>query len=134
MDGNDQFYKNLVVLLKMFKNRPYHLAKYLVDNKAFGLEFKKKVELSSKLREISRDAADLDVPIPISINDISKMIDFYDTLIDELSQIETKKSHDEIEQELNKKLDNLIKDEKFEEASKVRDYMQRNGVKRINKF
>ena len=29
---NEDLYRNLVILLKMFKNRPYHLAKYLIEN------------------------------------------------------------------------------------------------------
>ena len=28
-------HKNLIALLKIFKNRPYHLAKYLIDNMNF---------------------------------------------------------------------------------------------------
>lgn len=135
MEGNEEFYKNIVVLLKMFKNRPYHLAKYLVDNRAFNSDFIKKIELSSKLNDFSKDESESKLlSVPIVVHDISKMIDFYDSLIDELSQIETKKSPQEIESEFNLKLDNLIKSEKFEEASKVRDYMQKNGIKRINKF
>ena len=47
-EDKDQLYKNLVILLKMFKNRPYHLAKYLTDNTAFSQEFIKKILESDK--------------------------------------------------------------------------------------
>jgi cysteinyl-tRNA synthetase len=136
MERNEEFYKNLVLLLKMFKNRPYHLAKYLIENGAFNLDFINKVEKSGKLNELSKEESQnpKNLNVPIVIHDISKMLDFYDSLIDELSQIEKQKSPEELEIELNQKLDNLIKTEKFEEASKVRDYMQKNGVKRVNKF
>jgi hypothetical protein len=136
MEKNEEFYKNLVLLLKMFKNRPYHLAKYLIENGAFNIDFINKVEKSGKLNELSKEESQnpKNLNVPIVIHDISKMLDFYDSLIDELSQIEKQKSPEELEIELNQKLDNLIKTEKFEEASKVRDYMQKNGVKRINKF
>ena len=136
MERNEEFYKNLVLLLKMFKNRPYHLAKYLIENGAFNLDFINKVEKSGKLNEISKEESQnpKNINVPIVIHDISKMLDFYDSLIDELSQIEKQKSPEELESELNQKLDDLIKTEKFEEASRVRDYMQKIGVKRINKF
>lgn len=136
MEKNEEFYKNLVLLLKMFKNRPYHLAKYLIENESFNIEFIKKVENSSRLGEISKEEYQnpRNINVPIAIDDINKMLDFYDSLIDELSQIEKQKSPQELESELNNKLDDLIKTEKFEEASRIRDYMQKNGVKRINKF
>ena len=48
---NEDLYRNLVILLKMFKNRPYHLAKYLIENSALTNEFIKKVSENSKLSE-----------------------------------------------------------------------------------
>ena len=41
---NEELYRSLVILLKMFKNRPYHLAKYLVENSALTDEFIKKLK------------------------------------------------------------------------------------------
>lgn len=135
MDTNDQFYNNLIILLKLFKNRPNHLAKYLTENRAFTGEFISKIKGSQKLTDYSEEESQLHkLVVPIAFTDISGMLDFYDSLIDELSQIEKKKTPQELESELNSKLDELIKNEKFEEASKIRDYMQKNGVKRINKF
>jgi pentatricopeptide repeat protein len=43
------------------------------------------------------------------------------------------KSKSEISKELNDKLDSYIREEKFEEAAKLRDYMQKNSIKRKNK-
>ena len=51
---NEELYRSLVIMLKMFKNRPYHLAKYLVENSALTEDFIKK--LSLKLgREIQEE-------------------------------------------------------------------------------
>ena len=39
--NNEQLYRNLIAILKLFKNRPYHLAKYLIENDAFTDKFLK---------------------------------------------------------------------------------------------
>ena len=51
MDKNEELNKSLVVLLKMFKNRPYHLAKYLIENSALNNEFINKLTKSDKLKK-----------------------------------------------------------------------------------
>ena len=50
---NEELYRSLVLLLKMFKNRPYHLAKYLVENSALTEDFIKKLKNSDKLKELN---------------------------------------------------------------------------------
>ena len=130
---NENLYKNLVVLLKMFKNRPYHLAKYLIDNSALDSDFISKIENSDKLikseKEVKKDHS-----VPIQFNDISQMMEFYDSFIDEISQSDKKKSKEELTKDLNDKLNSFIKNEKYEDASKIRDYMYNLGIKRTNKF
>lgn len=49
---NEDLYRNFVILLKMFKNRPFHLAKYLIENSALTEDFIKKVMNSSSLKEL----------------------------------------------------------------------------------
>jgi protein-arginine kinase activator protein McsA len=62
------------------------------------------------------------------------MEQFYDSLLEEINELKKNKpSPLDISESLNQKLDELIKSEKFEEASKVRDYMKKNSIKRINK-
>ena len=131
IDNNEELYKSLVLLLKMFKNRPYHLAKYMVDNSALNEDFIKKILKSDKLKELSDESDNSD--LPVYFVDISKMDEFYNSFIDDIKQISKEKNIEELSKELNEKLDTYIKDEKYEEASRIRDYMLRNEIKRINK-
>ena len=131
MESNDELYKKIVTLLKIFKNRPYHLAKYLMENNAFNKPFINKISKSNKLDEISSDE-EINKYLPTTFNNIQHMQDFYDSLLDEIKQISTNKSKKQLESELNEKLDSYIKLEKFEEAAKLRDYMSKNSIKRKN--
>jgi len=132
---NEELYRSLVILLKMFKNRPYHLAKYLVENSALTEDFIKKLKNSDKLKELNdgektSEQKLLPVPVPVYFVDISQMENFYNSFIDDIQQLSKEKSIEEITKELNIKLDDLIKQEKYEEAARVRDYMTRNNIKR----
>lgn len=108
---NEQSYNNLVELLKLFKDRPYHLAKYLIEKDAFTEVFIKKLE---KARIKNRD---------IIFTDITKMEEYYSSLIDKIE------SNDIVS--INNKLDQLLMDEKYEEAILIRDYMIKNNIPRI---
>jgi hypothetical protein len=119
--------KNLINLLKIFKNRPYHLAKYLTDNDAFNKDFLKKIDNSSKLNQI-KEQDDTNSYYP----NISQMEDYYNSLLDEVKELSNLNNTSEIESNLNIRLDNLIKSEKYEEAAALRDYMFQNGIKRKN--
>ena len=131
MDNNEELHKNLVSLLKLFKNRPYHLAKYLIDNSAFNKTFVNKVLKSEKLNEFSEDKIEI-INTSVYFVNISQMEDFYNSLLDEMKDISKTKSSEEIASELNGRLNDLIKNEKYEEAAKIRDYMNKNGIKRNN--
>jgi hypothetical protein len=130
---NEELYRSLVILLKMFKNRPYHLAKYLVENSALTEEFIRKLKTSDRLKELNEDGKSSEqkaLPSPIYFVDISQMEDFYNSFIDDIQQLSKEKGIEEVTIELNKKLDDLIRKEKYEEAARVRDYMSRNNIKR----
>lgn len=131
---NEELYRSLVILLKMFKNRPYHLAKYLVENSALTEEFIKKLKSSDKLKEFNDEEKSeqrlLPVPVSVYFLDISHMENFYNSFIDDIKQLSKENNIEEITNEINKKLDDLIKQEKYEEAARVRDYMNRNNIKR----
>jgi hypothetical protein len=130
---NEELYRSLVILLKMFKNRPYHLAKYLVENSALKEDFIKKLKNSDRLKEINEDEKSSEqklLPVPVYFVDISQMENFYNSLVDDIKQLSKEKGIEEVTNELNKKLDKLIKLEKYEEAARVRDYMNRNNIKR----
>jgi hypothetical protein len=123
MEENDKLYKNLIKLLKMFKNRPHHLAKFLINNSAFSKNFSKNLVNNKKINNLNEE----EIEINKFFTSIDEMEDFYNSFIDEMDG----KSKEDIEMEINKKLDNLLKYEKFEEATKIRDYMKRNNIKRI---
>ena len=131
MDNNEELYKNLVSLLKLFKNRPYHLAKYLIDNSAFNKNFVNKVLKSEKLNEFSEDKIE-SINTSVYFVNISQMEDFYNSLLEEMKDISKVKNAEEIATELNARLNELIKNEKYEEAAKIRDYMSKNRIKRKN--
>jgi hypothetical protein len=126
---NEDLYRNLVILLKMFKNRPYHLAKYLIENSALSNDFIKKVVENEKLINLSEE--DNQNKPPVYFLDIGKMNDHYNSFTDEIKLLERGKTAMEIEAELNEKLDKLLFDEKYEDAARVRDYMIKNKIKRI---
>lgn len=130
---NEELYRSLVILLKMFKNRPYHLAKYLVENSALTESFIKKLKTSEKLKEFNegeKSSEQKALPSPVYFVDISQMENFYNSFVDDIQQLSKEKGIEEVTVELNKKLDELIKQEKYEEAARVRDYMTRNNIKR----
>jgi hypothetical protein len=119
---NENFHKNLISLLKVFKNRPYHLSKYLIDNNAFNKDFIQKIQNSSKLSEINEMENKY-------FSSISQMEDFYSSLLEE-GVVSAKKTKKELTIELNNKLAQLIMDEKYEEAAALRDYMLKKGIKK----
>ena len=119
---NENFHKNLISLLKVFKNRPYHLSKYLIDNNAFNKDVIQKIQNSSKLSEINEMENKY-------FSSISQMEDFYSSLLEE-GVVSAKKTKKELTIELNNKLAQLIMDEKYEEAAALRDYMLKKGIKK----
>jgi hypothetical protein len=125
---NEDLYRNLVILLKMFKNRPFHLAKYLIENSALKDEFLNKLSNSEKLKEFSQDE---DLKSKTLFLDINQMNDYYNSLTDDIKKIGVAKTPEEIAEALNQKLESLIDDEKYEDAASLRDYMFRNNIKRI---
>jgi len=128
MDNKDELYNNLVTLLKFFKNRPYHLAKYLIDKSALSGGFVDNILKSDKLKEIQEElnTEEYNNKLPIYFPNISKMDEFYNSL----SDISEKSNIEELTKELNEKMIILIKEEKYEDAAWLRDYMIENNIKR----
>ena len=121
-------YRNLVILLKIFKNRPFHLAKYLIENSALNDDFLSKLSNSEKLKEFSEDD---ELKSKNLFLDINQMNDYYNSLTDDIKKIGVAKTPEEIAQALNQKLESLILEENYEDAARLRDYMFRNNIKRI---
>lgn len=122
--SDENLQRNLIALFKLFKNRPYHLSKYLLDNSAFNTNFLEKIKNSEKLSGIS------DNELPAFFQNISQMEDFYNSLLEE-SRLPVKLSKKDLSGELNNRLNQLIKEEKYEEAAALRDYMALKGIKKI---
>ncbi|NBQ48000.1 MAG: hypothetical protein EBU33_06055, partial [Sphingobacteriia bacterium] len=111
---NESVYKNLVQLLKMFNDRPYHLAKYLMDNSALQKEFLQRISENYKLKKISEKGDKHQAPY---FTDITQMVDFYSSFSDDMKRLTDGKSTDEIMSELNQRLNDYVNDEKYEDAA-----------------
>ncbi len=115
----DTEYVGLIAILKIFKNRPYHLAKYLLDNNALDPIFIKKISGNKKL-------SDIESKIP-HFSDINQMNKYFNNLLIEFSIGEDVENLRDV---LNAKLQQSIKDELYEEAIQIRDYMIHNKIDR----
>jgi hypothetical protein len=124
---SDRTQRNLITFLKLFKNRPYHLSKYLLDNSAFNKDFLRKIDKSFKLNELSNKCSNSDLD---AFNNLNQMDDFYNSLLEEMNEIVLHDKSINLTIILNEKLDALIKEEKYEEAAALRDYMLSMNIKR----
>ena len=120
MDKNENF----LILLKLFKNRPNHLYEFLIESEAINKRFLDKFKNSVKLNE----STELDIPF---FKNLTEMKDYYQSLNDIIEKKTKLKSKEELEIELNKKLEESIKNENYEESCKIRDYMKLNKIKKL---
>lgn len=129
-DDKNKLYRNLSILLKLFKNRPNHLAKYLIENSAFSEEFTFNIINSKKLNGMTpKDAYNYFSEDsnygPVYFTDFDEMDNYY---IDIIEDNNLKIDLTELAKELNMKLRKYLTEEKYEEAAKVRDYMLKNDI------
>jgi hypothetical protein len=120
-------YKNLISLLKIFKNRPYHLSRYLLEHEALTDSFLEKLVNSEKLNKFSDKNY-----INSYFTNISQMENFYNSLLDEINTKYNKKDDESLALSLNKRLSKLIAEEKYEEAAALRDFMIKHAIKKID--
>jgi len=116
---DQKLYDNLSNFLKLFKNRPYHLAKFLIENDSLKEDFCVKIKNSQKIKESMNNN--------FQFSDISQMNEYFNSFIDH----DTNKSLEEIEKELNQKLNDCLENENYEEAILIRDYMFIHNIRRI---
>lgn len=121
-------HKNLITLLNIFKNRPYHLYKFLLENNALNNEFLEKICKNEKLSDI--DLVKMSEESKYFSN-ISEMKKYYNSFVEDLDTLKSKKSSKDLEIEINKMLDESILSENYEESTRIRDYMIENKMKRI---
>jgi len=117
MDYN-KFNKNLILLLKIFNDRPNHLAKFLIENNSFNEDFISLVINSDKLNSLK----DFNVS-KMDFSDFEEMKEFFENIID------GEKSKESLYAKLNSKLFYLISEERFEEAALLRDEMNKRNIK-----
>lgn len=121
--SEEKIYRNLVRLLKIFQNRPNHLAKYLIENVAFNDLFLKLLLESEKLSDLEEN------PVP-NFKDIDEMNDYYN--IFDNSYKSKKKNPKKMLEDLTKKLEECIRAEKYEDAMRIKEYMIKMGLKKEN--
>lgn len=126
-EGHSAFEKNLVFFLRLFNNRPSHLAKYLIENNALDSDFIEKITNSKKISDIHDKFGIGDIPNIYFLN-FKEMIRFFDAISKEYDMNDS--DTNKLEQELNIKLDDLLTKEKYEEAIKIRDFMLKNNIRR----
>jgi len=126
--NNEQLYQNLLSILKIFKNRPYHLAKYLIENNAFNPDFIRKILESDKLNQLGKTESKSLIKAVYFV-DITQMNEFFNSLMDDTGT--KKKPISSLSpEELNQKLDQYLKEERYEDAIRIRDYMVKHNIKR----
>ena len=124
---NNMKHQNLLTILKMFQNRPHHLAEFLVDNNAFTKGFLDKISNSEKISDIFKNGISDD---NMHFNTILEMGKYYSSLIDDFGNSKEDKSKDQLETEFNRSLRMSIDKEDYEEAARIRDYMKLNKIKK----
>lgn len=131
MDKFDpKLYKNLISVMKMFENRPYHLVKFLMEKNAFTDEFKSVVMRNNFLDKVKEDEDDYLSSKKIYFIDISQMNEFFNSIFKDSDWgVDTQP---DLTKDLNSKLDGYIRDERYEDAIRIRDYMNKMGIKRIS--
>jgi hypothetical protein len=127
--NNEQLYRNLIAILKLFKNRPYHLAKYLIENEAFNDEFINKLLESDRLNQIGQEESKALVKAVYFV-DISQMTDYFNSLTQEDFKSKRRSISNLTPEQLNQKLEQYLREERYEDAIRIRDYMIKHNIKR----
>lgn len=123
--GKNITHSNLINLLKLFQDRPNHLANFLIENDALSDSFINKLNNSDKLSELSENLTK-----DIYFSTIDEMNRFYKLLIDDLESIKKTKTKKELMIELKRKIHDAIHNEDYEEAARIRDYIIRNNLRK----
>jgi len=103
--------RNLITLLKIFNKHPNMFINFLYKNNAFTETFKKKIS-----KVVIKDKS--------NFIDIEKMLEYYLHLLDDQEINITDKC-----KVWNNKLYQAITEQRFEDAAKIRDYMNKKKYK-----
>lgn len=112
-----KFIYNFIKLIKLFKNNTHFLTKFLMNNYAFDKKFIKTIENSEFLSKIKRK------DYSVNFKNFDEMNNYFMNIVNSsVSDIK------ESEKNFNAKLMDMINEEKYEDASKLRDYMKKNNI------
>ena len=107
---------NLVMILKMFNDRPNHLANFLLENKALTKDFLKKISDSQKLDNIKK-VDNGPYTEEIFFKNLEEMKKYYNELLHEIKSRTTSEKLQEIDFKISK----AVSEENYEEAVRLRD-------------
>ena len=114
-DGNFEFRKKLIQIIKLFEKHPYMFSEFLMDNNAINPEFKKRL-MKAKISKKNKS---------VNFIDLNEMMDFYENIItDEKNPLEIKNPS----KYWNDKLKVAIGLQKYEQAASIRDIMIKKGI------
>lgn len=132
---------NLIILLKLFKDKPQYLIKFFLEHNSFTEEFLTKVFNSIELNRIRTDnysendkcLNDIFSEIP-HFKSIKSMNDYFNAIIlNEKKNLKKENIYEKLNKDLEKslydQLEESIKNENFEEASIIRDRMIELNIK-----
>jgi hypothetical protein len=115
--SNDNLNK-LSKLFSFFNNRPNHLAKYLIESNAFNKEFLNKVT-NVNIPEINDEKM-----IDIYFVDFNQMNNFFSNLLNKEKYPDL--NPEKIEKDLQRELEKCIREERYEDAIRIRDFLKKN--------
>lgn len=136
---DEKIKNNLIILLKLFKNKPQYLIKFFLNNNAFTEQFLTKVFNSNELNKLKNtekedleDSEDIFSELPHfkSINDMNKyFMNIINTPCDIKEDNIYEKINKDLEKNLKKQLRESIKSEDYEKAAELRDRMEDLNIK-----
>lgn len=136
---SDNIYENLVTLLKLFKDKPQYLVKFLLENNAFTEEFLKKVFDSTELKRINTlkdsDVSEKDIFSQLPhFKDITSMNNYFSSIINGKNKpAKSENIYDLINKNLREKiikdLDDAIENENYLLAASIRDRMKELNIR-----
>ena len=134
---DNEIKENLIILLKIFKDKPQYLIKFLLENNAFTEDFLTNIFNSEELNrlknlEIEECNEDLILELP-HFKKISDMNSYLKKIVNN-TELSSKQEniYDRITKELKTKLVQNLKEavekEDYEEAAKLRDRMKELNI------
>lgn len=131
---------NLIIILKLFKDKPQYLIKFLLENNAFTEDFLTSVFNSTELnrlrtfneKEENESNSDMFLKLP-QFRNISDMNKYFKNIIKEDEDFDEENIYENLNKELEKTLiDQLrtaLKQENYEAAASLRDRMKDLNIK-----